>query len=85
MASDIGPMRASIRLEALDISVPPSKIMQTISEWDGRYGPITHVYAISAISNHLDDEKPCDLVRVNLQLDTLFILEGRVGHYRGNG
>ncbi|KAF8635106.1 hypothetical protein AX15_000545 [Amanita polypyramis BW_CC] len=61
MATDIGPMRASLRLEALDISVPPSKIMQTISEWDRTYGPITHVYAVSAISNHLDDERPYDL------------------------
>ena len=63
MASDIGPMRAILRLEALDISAPPSKIMQTVNEWDGKSGPITHVYAVSAVSNHLDDERPYDLVR----------------------
>ncbi|KAK2467739.1 hypothetical protein APHAL10511_000034 [Amanita phalloides] len=61
MNSEIGPKRANLVLEALDISVPPSKISQTISEWDRKYGPITQVYAVSAISNHLDDEKPYDL------------------------
>ena len=66
MVSDIGPMRASIHLEALDMSFLQSKILQTTSGWDAKYGPITHVYAISAISDHLDDEEQYDLVRVIL-------------------
>ncbi|KAF8624591.1 hypothetical protein AX17_007084 [Amanita inopinata Kibby_2008] len=61
MASELGPTRANIQLEALDISTSADKVAQALNEWDTTYGPITHVYAVSAISNHLDDRRPWDL------------------------
>ncbi|KAF9444963.1 NAD(P)-binding protein [Macrolepiota fuliginosa MF-IS2] len=71
-ASSLGSPAATIELQQLDLKKTPTSINKAIREWDTAFGPITHLYAISGISNHLDDNKPWgldvtdDIIRVNI-------------------
>ncbi|PFH49842.1 hypothetical protein AMATHDRAFT_86179 [Amanita thiersii Skay4041] len=61
MATELGPTNARLILKNLDISGSPGEIAQTVKQLDEECGPITHLYAISGISNHLDDKRPWNL------------------------
>ena len=59
----LGDTPATVQMETLDIGTSSSKeISKIVNEWDEKYGPISHLYAISGISNHIKDSSPWNMV-----------------------
>lgn len=50
-------------METFDLSRNTKSIARAIEEIDAKYGPISHLYAIAGISNHVKDESAWDMVR----------------------
>ena len=48
----LGPTPATIQMETIDLSGSPKEIARAVEELDRQYGPISHMYAISGVSNH---------------------------------
>ncbi|KAJ2928685.1 hypothetical protein H1R20_g8359, partial [Candolleomyces eurysporus] len=58
----LGDTPATVQMETLDIGTnSPKEISKIINEWDEKYGPISHLYAISGISNHIKDGSPWNM------------------------
>lgn len=64
---DLGDTPASVQMETIDLRGSHKAITAAVEELDRKYGPISHLYAISGISNHLDDKKPWGMVRLILE------------------
>lgn len=49
-------------METLDLGAnSPKEIAKMVNEMDEKYGPISHLYAISGISNHIKDSSPWNM------------------------
>jgi hypothetical protein len=59
-------------MEAIDLSGSLKDIARAVEEIDLQYGPISHMYAISGISNHLKNETAFNLVRIHRLPSSLF-------------
>lgn len=57
----LGNTPATIHAETIDLAAPPKDVADSIENLDRKYGPISHLYAVSAISNHLKNETPFNL------------------------
>ncbi|KAF5335280.1 hypothetical protein D9611_011762 [Ephemerocybe angulata] len=62
----LGDTPATLQMATIDLSANHKEIARAITELDKTYGPITHLYAIAGISNHLKDSSPWGLVRITL-------------------
>ncbi|TFK22722.1 NAD(P)-binding protein [Coprinopsis marcescibilis] len=68
----LGDTPATLQMETIDLAGSPKAIAEAISILDEKYGPISHLYAISGISNHLKDGTPWNvdvaeqMIRVNV-------------------
>jgi hypothetical protein len=61
----LGDTPATVQMETIDLSGSPKEIARAVEELDRQYGPISHMYAISGISNHLKNETAFNLVRAH--------------------
>ncbi|EKM74757.1 hypothetical protein AGABI1DRAFT_116734 [Agaricus bisporus var. burnettii JB137-S8] len=59
--ASLGPTNASIHLKQINLKDASKIIKKAIGDIDKTYGPLTHLYAVSGISNHLDPDSPWDL------------------------
>ncbi|KAF6755030.1 hypothetical protein DFP72DRAFT_1033204 [Ephemerocybe angulata] len=57
----LGDTPATLQMATIDLSANHKEIARAITELDKTYGPITHLYAIAGISNHLKDSSPWGL------------------------
>ncbi|EAU86386.2 hypothetical protein CC1G_05380 [Coprinopsis cinerea okayama7 len=57
----MGDTPATLQMETLDLSGSTKSIADAVSKLDETYGPISHLYAIASISNHLNDNTPWNL------------------------
>jgi len=70
--SSLGDTRAIIEIQPINLKSPPKDITRAIEHIDSRFGPITHLYSIAGISNHLDEGQPWgldvteEIIKVNI-------------------
>ncbi|EAU86387.2 hypothetical protein CC1G_05381 [Coprinopsis cinerea okayama7 len=57
----LGDVPATLRSAALDLAGPSRSIVDIVNRLDQEYGPVSHLYAISGITNYTEDESPWDL------------------------
>ncbi|KAG2009487.1 hypothetical protein CC2G_012420 [Coprinopsis cinerea AmutBmut pab1-1] len=57
----MGDTPATLQMETLDLSGSTKSIADAVNKLDETYGPISHLYAIASISNHLNDNTPWNL------------------------
>lgn len=57
----LGDTPATIQMETIDLAGSSKDIGRAVEELDRQYGPISHMYAISGISNHLKNDTPLNL------------------------
>ncbi|KAJ3570927.1 hypothetical protein NP233_g4085 [Leucocoprinus birnbaumii] len=67
--TSLGKTQATIVTTKLDLKSGPQKISDKVKELEADHGPITHLYAVSGISNHLDSAKPWGLEVTNEMID----------------
>ncbi|KAF8148704.1 hypothetical protein B0H34DRAFT_668474 [Crassisporium funariophilum] len=57
MIGDLGQTAAEVQLAEIDITAPRKNVVERIRGLDKEFGPITHLYEVSGISNHLQDDR----------------------------
>jgi hypothetical protein len=60
-----------LQTECFDIGWDPKAIVENVSNWDKKHGPITHLYAASGLSSEPDKEA-WGLVSVSFGVALLF-------------
>ncbi|KAF5327265.1 hypothetical protein D9619_003938 [Psilocybe cf. subviscida] len=69
---ELGDTRATIQCAEIDLTASPKQLAQAIRVLDKQYGPFTHLFEVSGISNHLKDSQPwgldvtTDMINVNV-------------------
>ena len=59
---ELGDTRAIIQCSELDLTTSKKQLAENIRSLDKQYGPVTHLYEVSGISNHLKDGAQWGLV-----------------------
>ncbi|KAJ3522108.1 hypothetical protein NMY22_g12026 [Coprinellus aureogranulatus] len=59
--ASLGGTPARIHTAVVDLSWPSDEIAKAVTTLDEEYGPISHLYSVGGISNHLENDKPFDL------------------------
>ncbi|KAF8953086.1 hypothetical protein BDZ97DRAFT_1680111 [Flammula alnicola] len=68
----LGDTRATVQCTEVDLSLSRKQVADNIRSLDKQYGPITHLYQVSGISNHLKDNNSwgldvtADMIGVNV-------------------
>jgi len=61
---DLGDTSATIQCASIELKGSRKEISDTIKELDLAYGPVTHLYEVAGISNHIKESQPWNLVRI---------------------
>jgi len=59
---ELGDTAATIQCAEVDLTAHKKQLVESIKALDRQYGPITHLYEVSGISNHLKDHTHWGLV-----------------------
>lgn len=68
---ELGDTRAIIQCAELDLTTSKKQLAESIRSLDKQYGPVTHLYEVSGISNHLKDGAQWGLVCPFLRISNL--------------
>ncbi|KDR69916.1 hypothetical protein GALMADRAFT_76617 [Galerina marginata CBS 339.88] len=71
---ELGYTRATLQCTELDLTVPKKQVVDNLRNIDKKYGPVTHLYAVSGISTQLNGkdgngitmDTMADMINVNI-------------------